>query len=80
MPGLNYTGIDINENQIKENEKRYSETGLKLLCCDPFTYIDQNSIDSTIFVAAGTLEYFSQNELENLLKNIKAENAAFGLI
>jgi hypothetical protein len=80
IPGLKYTGIDINENQIKENEKTYSETGLKLLCCDPFTYIDQYSIDSTIFVAVGTLEYLSQYELENLLKNIKSKNAAFGLI
>lgn len=77
-----YIGIDISQETINCTEDRFKDDNdLLFLCKDLFEYINDNEINNTIFLFCGTLEYFTQNDIEKflqLLKN-KANNVAIAL-
>ena len=63
------TGIDINETQIRENQKRYANTRLQFHHANGIEWVIENAKPGTMFVTnGGVLEYFTQRDVESLFE------------
>jgi 2-polyprenyl-3-methyl-5-hydroxy-6-metoxy-1,4-benzoquinol methylase len=73
LPGIEtFVGIDLNKDQIEENKTAYACTRLNFVHSEISDYINLcNCGERVIFVAYGTLQYFTQNELEALFELIR---------
>lgn len=82
LPGIqNWIGIDLNKEQITINQKLFCSSAIQFISVEALEWIDKNSEEGTIFLSVGTLEYFTQSELEeyfNFIKN-KFEKAAIAI-
>ncbi len=76
-----FIGIDLNKEQILENLQNYNNPKLKFVKSEIAEYVNKSCGNSTIFVACGVFEYFTQNELEELFQLIskKVKPAAIAI-
>jgi len=65
-----FIGFDLNDECIQEAKRRNSFEDTKFYCGDAKIYISEKAQRNTLYIFVGTLEYFTQNELENVLKTI----------
>jgi hypothetical protein len=67
-----YVGIDINKKQIEDNKVTYKGSGIEFDSDETIDWVNKNKgSKGVVFLAAGTLEYFTQVELETFLTTIK---------
>lgn len=76
-----FVGIDLNREQIERNRGVYAGTRLEFVADEVDEWLRRGVNGPTIFVAAGTLECFTQGELVELFNKIRASGVptAFGL-
>ena len=76
-----FIGIDLNKEQILENQQNYNNPKLKFIKTEIAEFVNKSCGNSTIFVACGVFEYFTQNELEELFQLIskKVKPAAIAI-
>jgi len=73
-------GIDINETQIHENQRRYANTILQFHHANGIEWVIDNAKPGTLFVTnGGVLEYFTQRDVESLFE-FAATNAAPSIV
>ncbi len=71
-----FTGIDLNERIIKENNKKYgSVLNLKFIYTELLDYLKTEHVENTCIIGTGTFEMFTQNELEELLSFVSSTYA-----
>lgn len=77
-----WIGIDLNAEQIRINKELFSEDSIEFASMEINDWITQNKNTTPLFLTAGTLEYFTELELEEFLNNVKNNftNAAIALI
>jgi hypothetical protein len=77
-----WVGIDLNSDQISTNKKIYRNTPIEFISAEVGNWIEENVKSGTLFMAVGTLECFTQNELDEFFNQIKSTytNAAIALI
>jgi hypothetical protein len=77
-----WIGIDLNSEQIRTTEKIYGHYPIKFISTEISDWVNTNEQDQVLFLTAGTLEYFTQTELEEFLLLIKTKYsvAAIALI
>ena len=68
-----FVGIDLNREQILENRETYKDTSLEFVHGEITEWINTQCEKGTIFLACGTFEYFTSNELRELLQLIHAK-------
>lgn len=66
-----FVGVDLNKEQILENHRSYAGTGLEFVHGEISDWIQNECERGTIFVAIETFEFFTQEELEELLRQIR---------
>lgn len=67
-----FIGLDLNEEQIRENKHVYKSTRLEFVHGEISDCLRSGMFDEgAIFVTCGTLEYFTQKELQDLLALIR---------
>ena len=69
----NFMGIDINKAQIDENKRKYKNTNLKFIHSEITDLFNKKNLKNTLFISWGTLEFFTEKEIMELLKLIKKE-------
>ena len=67
-----FVGIDINQAQIARNKEVYAGTRLEFVSEEVDRWLASQVTGPTIFVAAGTLECFTQTELVDLFQRVRA--------
>jgi len=73
-------GIDINETQISENQRRHANTRLQFLHANGIEWVIDNAKPGTMLVTnGGVLEYFTQRDVESLFQFI-GNNAAPSIV
>lgn len=76
IPAERFIGLDLSEDQIKENIKRDAELALEYYSGDASQWIKTDSPSSSLYVTGlGVLEYFTQTQLETLLQSISSESS-----
>jgi len=77
-----WVGIDLNAEQININKAVYKEKPINFISTEVGDWIKANSQESVLFLAVGTLEYFTQPELEEFFSQVKENhsNAAIALV
>lgn len=76
-----FIGLDINKKQINENILKYKEVkSLEFLYTDIESYMQTIKEKNVMIIAQNTLDYFSQNQLENLLLDIYTNIANIVLV
>lgn len=68
-----FVGVDLNGEQIRENQETYKGTGLEFVHGEISDWIETQGKRGTIFVACETFEFFTYNELRELLGHIRAK-------
>ena len=72
----NFVGLDLNKACIEEANKRNHYPDVVFLHSDAREFISEKGVPNSLYVFCGTMEYFTQNELENILELIKAKKPA----
>lgn len=67
-----FVGIDLNRDQIARNRETYAGSALEFVGGEVDDWLRTQATGPTIFIAAGTLECFTEPELVELLKKIRA--------
>lgn len=62
-----FVGFDLNDDCIQEAKRRCCFPDTEFYCGDAKKYIAEKADKNTLFIFCGTLEYFTQTELENTL-------------
>ncbi|MGK0190042.1 MAG: putative TPR repeat methyltransferase [Verrucomicrobiales bacterium] len=77
-----FVGIDINSAIIKKNTQRYGETRLRFADGDAMAWLEANGHSHSVLMTyGGVLEYFTQGEVEAILKKMASlRPAAFLLV
>ena len=69
-----FIGIDLNEAQIDKNKENYTDENVKFYSCNAIDWLRLNGTKNTVLVTnSGVLEYFSSNEVEELIEFAKNE-------
>ena len=79
--GINkYIGIDINNEQVEENKLNFNN--IEFVCEEIEEWVKRDTSNGGVFISAGTLSYFTSNELKELLGLIKSKYkfVSFGII
>lgn len=78
---INYIGIDINDEIIQRNKELYKDSNLQFRHQELIEFARESNDVGIIFVAYGTLEYFSKSELLTALDRIQQRKkpSAFAL-
>ena len=69
-----YIGFDISKEIIEFNKKYYKNNHLEFYSIDIYDFIKLNMCSNTVFITSGVLMYFTQEFLENLIKDLKNED------
>ncbi|WP_405296878.1 class I SAM-dependent methyltransferase [Algibacter sp. Ld11] len=73
FPEINrFVGIDLSEDQIISNRDKFSNnTKLEFVASDAVDWVEKNGESNTVFLTAGgVLEYFTEEQLNDFLKQI----------
>lgn len=71
IPAERFVGLDLSEDQIRENTARDAELGLEYHSGDASQWIKSDAPSRSLYVTGlGVLEYFTQTQLEALLQGI----------
>jgi len=69
-----YIGFDISKEVIEFDRRYYKNNFLEFYNIDIYDFIKLNMCNNTVFIASGVLMYFTQEFLENLIRDLKNEN------
>ncbi len=73
----NYVGLDINEQIIAENRKRYSDERLSFEACDVGDWFGKNAAEGTVLMSyGGVMEYLLDTELTTLFNQLRESGPA----
>jgi hypothetical protein len=77
-----WVGIDLNAEQIGINKELFKEIPIEFISMEVNDWVLNNKNTAPVFLTAGTLEYFTETELEEFFNNVKNSfrNAAIALI
>ncbi len=76
-----FTGIDLGEAQIKENQKCFHEPKISFQVADAVDWVPKNAKSKSIFLTnGGVIEYFLQEELQMLFGHIATERAPAAIV
>jgi hypothetical protein len=70
-PACRIIGLDLNREQILENRQTYQGSTVEFMHGEVLEWVRQEGREGTIFVACETLEFFSQQELEEFFRSIR---------
>lgn len=71
-----FVGLDLNSDQIARNRETYAGSSLEFVAGDVDDWLRRHLTTPTVFVAVGTLECFTEGELVEVLRSIRASGVA----
>ncbi|MGH9309070.1 MAG: methyltransferase domain-containing protein [Vicinamibacterales bacterium] len=82
LPAMRFVGIDLNADQIAANRQVYGTAPLEFESIEALDWIEREGRPGTLFVACGTLECLTGQELHTLLRRVAGTCtvAAFGIV
>lgn len=75
LPGIKrFVGIDLCKEKVEELNKVNQDARIEFICQNALSWIKEQGTKNTIFLTnMGVLEYFTQNEVEDLVGHIAAQ-------